>query len=114
MLPAEDRVESLVGKVISYVNLRIKPLEEKRISIILYGFPPNAGAIGTAAYLDVFQSLQNTLLRLGEEGYKVEIPQNVQELKEKIQEYEKLLSKLALSNNCQHLLKILELYSINV
>ena len=84
MLPAEDRVESLVGKVISYVNLRIKPLEEKRISIILYGFPPNAGAIGTAAYLDVFQSLQNTLLRLGKEGYKVEIPQNVQELKEKI------------------------------
>ena len=84
MLPAEDRVESLVGKVISYVNLRIKPLEEKIISIILYGFPPNAGAIGTAAYLDVFQSLQNTLLRLGEEGYKVEIPQNVQELKEKI------------------------------
>ena len=84
MLPAEDRVESLVGKVISYVNLRIKPLEEKIISIILYGFPPNAGAIGTAAYLDVFQSLQNTLLRLGKEGYKVEIPQNVQELKEKI------------------------------
>ena len=53
MLPSEDRVESLVGKVISYVNLRIKPLEEKRISIILYGFPPNAGAIGTAAGIPV-------------------------------------------------------------
>jgi magnesium chelatase subunit H len=84
MLPAEDRVESLAAKVINYVNLRIKPVEEKNISIVLYGFPPNAGAIGTAAYLDVFQSLYNTLSRLEKEGYRVDIPKNVQELKERI------------------------------
>ncbi|MED5532315.1 MAG: cobaltochelatase subunit CobN [Pseudomonadota bacterium] len=84
MLPAEERVESLVSKVRKYVNLRTKPVEDKRVSVILYGFPPNAGAIGTAAYLDVFRSLYNTLLRLKHEGYKVEIPQNVEELKDKI------------------------------
>ncbi len=84
MLPAEDRVQSLVSKVSKYVSLRTKPVEDKIISVILYGFPPNAGAIGTAAYLDVFRSLYNTLLRLKQEGYEVDIPQNVEELKNKI------------------------------
>ena len=34
----------------------------------LFGFPPNAGAVGTAAYLSVFESLYNTLRAMAEEG----------------------------------------------
>jgi len=44
---------------------------ERSISIVLYGFPPNVGAVGTAALLDVPQSLENLLKRLHKEGYDV-------------------------------------------
>jgi len=84
MQPSIERVKSLSSKVQKYVNLRNKNLKDKKLSIVLYGFPPNAGAIGTAAYLDVFQSLFNTLSRLKEEGYSVDLPSNVDELKKSI------------------------------
>jgi magnesium chelatase subunit H len=38
---------------------------------MLYGFPPNVGAVGTAALLDVPKSLENILMRLHMEGYDV-------------------------------------------
>ena len=41
---------------------------EKNVGIVLFGFPPNAGAIGTAAYLSVFESLHNTLQKMAENG----------------------------------------------
>ena len=63
MQPSHERVKSLSLKVKKYVDLRTKSISDKKISIVLYGFPPNAGAVGTAAYLDVLQSLFNTLLR---------------------------------------------------
>ena len=84
MQPSIERVKSLSSKVQKYVNLRNKNLKDKKLSIVLYGFPPNAGAIGTAAYLDVFQSLFNTLSRLKQEGYSVDLPSNVDELKKSI------------------------------
>ena len=84
MQPSIERVKSLSSKVQKYVNLRNKNLKDKKLSIVLYGFPPNAGAIGTAAYLDVFQSLFNTLSRLKEEGYSIDLPSNVDELKKSI------------------------------
>ena len=84
MQPCHERVKNLSLKVKKYVDLRTKSTSDKKISIVLYGFPPNAGAVGTAAYLDVFQSLFNTLLRLKKEGYFVELPSSIDELKEKI------------------------------
>ena len=84
MQPSIERVKSLSTKVQKYVNLRNKNLKDKKLSIVLYGFPQNAGAIGTAAYLDVFQSLFNTLSRLKQEGYSVDLPSNVDELKKSI------------------------------
>ncbi|KAL3906436.1 MAG: hypothetical protein SGILL_009271, partial [Bacillariaceae sp.] len=47
------------------------PPKDRTISIVLYGFPPNVGAVGTAALLDVPQSLENILRRLHQEGYDV-------------------------------------------
>ena len=84
MQPCHERVKNLSLKVKKYVDLRTKSTSDKKISIVLYGFPPNAGAVGTAAYLDVFQSLFNSLLRLKEEGYFVELPSSIDELKENI------------------------------
>jgi magnesium chelatase subunit H len=50
----------------------------------MFNFPPNAGAIGTAAYLAVFESLFNTLHALRGAGYSVDVPQSVDALRESI------------------------------
>lgn len=41
------------------------------MAIILYGFPPNVGATGTAALLNVPKSLENLLHHLRNEGYDI-------------------------------------------
>ena len=66
-----ERVRKLTSRVKSWVNLRRVPPSQRRIAISLYGFPPNVGAVGTAALLDVPRSLEALLLRLSEEGYNV-------------------------------------------
>eukprot|EP00957_Ditylum_brightwellii_P134834 10280091-Ditylum_brightwellii.AAC.1 len=38
---------------------------------MVYGFPPNVGAVGTAALLDVPNSLERLLKRLDKDGYDV-------------------------------------------
>lgn len=37
----------------------------------MYGFPPNVGAVGTAALLNVGKSLENLLINLANEGYNI-------------------------------------------
>jgi magnesium chelatase subunit H len=41
---------------------------ERKVAIVLFNFPPNAGNTGTAAYLSVFESLFNTLKRMKRRG----------------------------------------------
>ncbi len=74
MSPCHERITSLAEKTARTVALRRKENAEKRVGIVLFGFPPNAGAVGTAAYLDVFESLHNTLHRLAREGYDITPP----------------------------------------
>ena len=64
-----ERVRKLTDRVKSWVELRRTPPSERKIAISLYGFPPNVGAVGTAALLDVPKSLENLLQRLHKEGY---------------------------------------------
>lgn len=66
-----ERVRKLNQRIHGWTNLRRTPPAERKLSVMLYGFPPNVGAVGTAALLDVPNSLQNLLLRLNEEGYDV-------------------------------------------
>lgn len=64
-----ERVRKLTSRVKSWVRLRKTPRKERKIAISLYGFPPNVGAVGTAALLDVPHSLDALLDRLQKEGY---------------------------------------------
>jgi magnesium chelatase subunit H len=64
-----ERVRKLTSRVKGWVNLRRTPAEKRRVAISLYGFPPNVGAVGTAALLDVPHSLEALLRRLEDEGY---------------------------------------------
>jgi magnesium chelatase subunit H len=76
-----ERVQRLIGRVKSWVALRQKPASERKIAIILYGFPPGYGAVGTAALLNVPRSLIKLLQALKDQGYDVgDIPEDGEEL----------------------------------
>lgn len=66
-----ERVQRLTGRLKRWIALRQKPPAERKIAIILYGFPPGYGATGTAALLNVPKSLLNLLQALKAQGYTV-------------------------------------------
>ena len=82
MAPCDERIEKLVARTKKLVSMRKRDRSERKIAIVLFGFPPNAGAAGTAAYLDVFQSLFNVLKEMAKQGYSLTPPETVKELRE--------------------------------
>ncbi|MEL6169382.1 MAG: magnesium chelatase subunit H [Pseudomonadota bacterium] len=86
MAPCPERIERLTEKVERLARLRRAANRETTLAIVLYGFPPNAGAVGTAAYLSVFESLFNTLHALARDGYDLEPPDSVEALRAAILE----------------------------
>jgi magnesium chelatase subunit H len=81
MAPCHERVASLAEKTARMVRLRRKANADKKVGVVLFGFPPNAGAAGTAAYLSVFESLHNTLIQMRKDGYTLEVPETVEALR---------------------------------
>jgi magnesium chelatase subunit H len=69
-----ERVEAVADRVAKLVRLRRTPRAERKLAIVLFNFPPNAGNTGSAAYLAVFASLQRVLASLKEQGYTVALP----------------------------------------
>ncbi len=84
MRPCDERVASLADKVARLARLHRSVAKDRKLGIVLYGFPPNAGAAGTAAYLGVFESLFNTLHALAAEGYDLTPPASVAALREAV------------------------------
>ncbi len=76
------RVAILAARVEKLVSLRKTPLAQRKIGVVLFNFPPNAGSVGTAAFLSVFESLHNTLSGLKEAGYRVDLPESVDALRD--------------------------------
>ncbi len=87
-----ERAAMLAARVAKLVALRRIPHAGRKVAIILFNFPPNAGNTGTAAYLAVFESLQRTLAALRADGYTVDVPAGVDALRERL-----------LEGNAQHL-----------
>ena len=81
MSPCPERITSLAEKVQRMVRLRRVRNADKKVGVVLFGFPPNAGAAGTAAYLAVFESLFNTLNRMKADGYTLDVPSSVDDLR---------------------------------
>lgn len=81
MSPCTERVGVLAEKTLRLARLRQTRNADKRVGIVLFGFPPNAGAAGTAAYLSVFESLLNTLNAMKAEGYTLDVPATVDDLR---------------------------------
>jgi magnesium chelatase subunit H len=84
MQPCAERAEMLAARVDRLVTLRRTQKAERRIGVVLFNFPPNGGNTGTAAYLSVFESLMRTLSALKAEGYAVDLPASVDELRERV------------------------------
>jgi magnesium chelatase subunit H len=84
MMGIDERIEMLAARVEKLVTLRTTPVAERRVAIILFNFPPNGGATGTAAYLSVFESLFATLKQMKAQGYTVDVPADLEALKERI------------------------------
>lgn len=66
----ESGVDKLVKLTIGWANLKDKNNSDKKVSIILYNYPPGKSDIG-ASYFDVFQSVHDLLIKLSDEGYNI-------------------------------------------
>ncbi|MEM9100345.1 MAG: magnesium chelatase subunit H [Pseudomonadota bacterium] len=79
-----ERADMLARRVEKLIALRQSDRAERRVAMVIYNFPPNGGATGTAAHLSVFESLMNTLRSMKAEGYTVDLPGSVDALRKTI------------------------------
>ena len=79
-----ERAEMLAARTARLIALRRAERRDRKVAIVLFNFPPNAGNTGTAAFLSVFESLHRTLGAMKREGYQVELPATVDALRERI------------------------------
>ena len=84
MHPCTERCDMLAARVGKLVDLRRSERAQRRVAAVIFNFPPNAGNTGTAAFLSVFESLHNLLCSMQREGYTVQVPASVDELRERI------------------------------
>jgi magnesium chelatase subunit H len=82
----EERCRRIARRLSRWNRLQTKANPDKRLAFILFCFPPNKGNIGTAADLDVMESLFEILKRLKSEGYELCLPEDVNRLRQMILE----------------------------
>jgi magnesium chelatase subunit H len=90
-MPLEQEISAVTSRIQRYLQLRSKPAEQKKIAIILFNFPPNLGNAGTAAYLEVFESLYRLMKELRSSGYLIDLPASAEALKDRLLEGNRLL-----------------------
>lgn len=89
-----ERLETFVQTVNNYISLQRKPNAEKRIAIVYYK-GPGQNAL-TASGMEVVPSLYNLLVRMKQEGYRVEgLPANSEALGRLIQQQGTVFSTYA-------------------
>ena len=86
MQACPERAEALAARVAKLVTLRKTERADRKVAVVLFNFPPNSGAVGSAAYLAVFASLHNTLKSMKAAGYSVEVPASVDALRTRLLE----------------------------
>ncbi len=81
MQVCSERADMLAARVAKLIALRQRERKQRKIAVVLFNFPPNAGSTGTAAFLSVFESLYNTLAAMQRSGYTVDLPDSVDALR---------------------------------
>src|SRR5207302_916799 len=80
--PLEDRCLRIARRLKRWHRLQTTNRDQLKIALLIYCFPPNKGNIGTAADLDVFASLLDILAQLKADGYRVDVPESTNRLRE--------------------------------
>jgi magnesium chelatase subunit H len=84
MVSCPERATMLASRVARLVALRRSERAARKVAVVIFNFPPNAGNIGTAAFLAVFESMFNTLAAMKAQGYTVDMPESVDVLRESL------------------------------
>jgi magnesium chelatase subunit H len=84
MQVCSERADMLAARVEKLIILRKARRAERKVAVVLFNFPPNAGSTGTAAFLAVFESLYNTMAAMQRAGYTIDLPDSVDTLRNSI------------------------------
>ena len=84
MIGHPERTAMLAARVARMVALRRTAKADRKVAVVLFNFPPNAGTVGSAAYLSVFASLLNTMRGMKDAGYDIEVPVSVDALRDRL------------------------------
>lgn len=84
MQSCPERAIMLAARVSRLVSLRRSERAQRRVAVVIFNFPPNAGNIGSAAYLSVFESMFHTLAAMKAQGYSVDMPESVDVLRDSV------------------------------
>lgn len=68
----QDRIEMVAQRAMKWASLRRKTKVEKKLAITVFSFPPDKGNVGSAAYLDVFNSIYKVMEAMKKDGYTIE------------------------------------------
>jgi len=81
MASCPERALMLAARVAKLVALKRSERAERKVAVVVFNFPPNAGNIGSAAYLSVFESMFHTLGAMQAQGYTVQMPDSIDALR---------------------------------
>ena len=84
MQTCPERAIMLAARTGKLIALRRVDRAERKVAVVVFNFPPNAGNIGSAAYLSVFESMFNTLAAMKAQGYSVDMPADVNLLRDSV------------------------------
>jgi magnesium chelatase subunit H len=80
----DERCRRIARRLWRWHRLQTAERADVKLALVVFCFPPNKGNTGTAAELDVFPSVYETLKRLRGEGYAVEVPSSADDLRERL------------------------------
>ena len=79
-----ERALMLAARVDKLVTLKRSQRAQRKVAVVIFNFPPNAGNVGSAAYLSVFESMFHTLAAMKAQGYSVEMPKDIDALRDAV------------------------------
>merc|ERR1711988_566630 len=80
-VPLADRIDLLATRALKWAELRKLENKDKKLAITIFSFPPDKGNVGTAAYLNVFDSILSCMKELVRQGYTLpDIPETAEQL----------------------------------
>ena len=80
--PIEERCRKVARRVVNWIELQKKPVEERKVAFILHNNPCASveATVGGGAHLDTLESVARIMHRMKEAGYEVEPPKDGREL----------------------------------